>query len=224
MKKTFTIILFIIIQVNNIQAQCDKCHSKDDFNPDYCFIDENFGDYCAQFKLDNDQLLLINGKKSKWIPIAENDSLGYYIHLAKEKKYKLSALDILFIKESIGVWKKEKRDIGMVYTDSGLGYKILEEGEGESPEKGQKVTVHYTGTLQDGKKFDSSLDRGQPFTFTLGVGQVIKGWDEGIALLKKGSKALIKIPSDLGYGSRGAGGVIPPDATLYFEVELIDFE
>lgn len=109
-------------------------------------------------------------------------------------------------------------------TDSGLEIVVIEEGEGESPTKGQSVTVHYTGTLTDGKKFDSSHDRNDPFKFTLGIGQVIKGWDEGVASMKAGGKSRFTIPASLGYGARGAGGVIPPNATLIFEVELISFK
>jgi peptidylprolyl isomerase len=106
-------------------------------------------------------------------------------------------------------------------TPSGLKYKITQQGNGPKAEPGSKVTVHYTGTLTDGKKFDSSKDRNQPFSFKLGVGQVIKGWDEGIALLRVGDKAVLTIPSELGYGTQGTGG-IPPNATLIFEVELLD--
>jgi peptidylprolyl isomerase len=106
-------------------------------------------------------------------------------------------------------------------TESGLQYVIIEEGSGATPEAGSIVEVHYTGTLADGTKFDSSLDRGQPIKFPLGKGQVIPGWDEGVALLKEGSKAKLIIPPELAYGDQGAGGVIPPGATLIFEVELV---
>jgi len=108
-----------------------------------------------------------------------------------------------------------------VDTLSGLQYDEIAEGAGAEAKSGQKVSVHYTGTLVDGKKFDSSRDRGKPFQFTLGVGQVIKGWDEGVAGMKVGGQRRLTIPPELGYGSRGAGGVIPPNATLIFDVELV---
>jgi len=106
-------------------------------------------------------------------------------------------------------------------TPSGLRYKILNKGNGDSPTKGDKVKVHYKGMLIDETVFDSSYKRNQPIEFNVGIGQVIPGWDEGIMLLKKGEKAKFIIPSNLGYGEAGAGGVIPPNATLVFEVELL---
>jgi peptidylprolyl isomerase len=108
-----------------------------------------------------------------------------------------------------------------VTTESGLKYLDLVEGTGETPKEGQKVTVHYTGTLENGKQFDSSRDRNQPFSFRIGTGQVIKGWDEGISNMKVGGRRQLIIPPDLAYGSRGAGRVIPPNSTLIFDVELL---
>jgi len=107
-------------------------------------------------------------------------------------------------------------------TSSGLQYWDLKEGTGATASAGKSVSVHYTGWLaKDGKKFDSSVDRGQPFMFQLGAGQVIKGWDEGVSGMKVGGKRQLRIPPELGYGARGAGGVIPPNATLIFDVELL---
>jgi FKBP-type peptidyl-prolyl cis-trans isomerase FkpA len=106
-------------------------------------------------------------------------------------------------------------------TDSGLKFQDLIEGEGEVAAAGHRVTVHYTGWLTDGTKFDSSLDRNDPFMFSLGAGQVIRGWDEGVEGMKVGGKRKLTIPPQLGYGAYGAGGVIPPNATLVFEVELL---
>ena len=109
----------------------------------------------------------------------------------------------------------------LVTTESGLQYEDIVEGTGAMPQAGQRVTVHYTGTLEDGTKFDSSRDRNRPFSFTIGVGQVIKGWDEGVATMRVGGQRKLVIPPELGYGARGAGGVIPPNATLLFDVELL---
>ncbi|MBT8309087.1 MAG: peptidylprolyl isomerase [Flavobacteriaceae bacterium] len=125
--------------------------------------------------------------------------------------------------------EKAKRDeeldklaAGFNSTESGLRYQVLQEGDGAKAEKGKTVSVHYKGQLVDGTVFDSSYKRNQPIDFALGIGQVIPGWDEGIGLLKVGDKARFVIPSNLAYGSAGAGGVIPPDATLVFDVELMD--
>ena len=108
-----------------------------------------------------------------------------------------------------------------ITTASGLTYEDIESGTGATAQSGQKAKVHYTGWLKNGQKFDSSKDRDDPFEFTLGAGQVIKGWDEGVNGMKVGGKRKLTIPPSLGYGARGAGGVIPPNADLIFEVELL---
>jgi peptidyl-prolyl cis-trans isomerase A (cyclophilin A) len=118
--------------------------------------------------------------------------------------------------------KMEKLAAGFEKTESGLRYQFIQRGNGKKAENGKTVSVHYTGQLEDGKVFDSSYPRKKPIEFPLGRGNVIEGWDEGIALLHVGDKARFVIPSHLGYGSRGAGGAIPPNATLIFDVELMD--
>ncbi|OQA35226.1 MAG: FK506-binding protein [Candidatus Dependentiae bacterium ADurb.Bin331] len=138
-------------------------------------------------------------------------------------------MPILLLSQCAQTKEKNNKQEGitkMVKTSSGLEYEIIKEGTGATPSVGQTVTVHYTGWLDEngkpGRKFDSSVDRGQPFRFTIGVGQVIKGWDEGVLNMKVGEKRRLIIPANLGYGARGAGAVIPPNATLIFDVELID--
>lgn len=116
---------------------------------------------------------------------------------------------------------KEEKKSETMKTTSGLEYTVLKPGNGQVAKAGDTVEVHYTGWTTDGKKFDSSVDRGQPFVFPLGQGRVIRGWDEGVAGMKIGEKRKLIIPSDLGYGARGAPPVIPPNATLIFEVELL---
>ena len=111
-----------------------------------------------------------------------------------------------------------------VKTPSGLAYVDLVPGSGASPVSGKQVKVHYTGWLENGTKFDSSVDRSEPFVFPIGAGQVIPGWDEGVMTMKVGGKRKLIVPPQLGYGAAGAGGVIPPNATLIFEVELLDVQ
>jgi len=120
--------------------------------------------------------------------------------------------------------KGKAADSKTVTTASGLKYIDVKVGSGELAVKGKRVTVHYLGTLENGKKFDSSLDRNEPFSFVLGYGEVIPGWDEGVKGMKVGGKRKLIIPSRLGYGAGGAGGVIPPNATLLFDVELLGIE
>jgi peptidylprolyl isomerase len=138
---------------------------------------------------------------------------------------KLAVIGILsafIVAPSFAAQESAKPDVKAVTTASGLKYVDVVVGKGASPVAGKQVKVHYTGTLENGKKFDSSVDRKEPFSFSIGVGQVIKGWDEGVMTMKVGGKRKLIIPSALGYGARGAGGVIPPNATLLFDVELLD--
>ena len=121
----------------------------------------------------------------------------------------------------MAVYTRESTLMPSTTTASGLQFEELAVGSGNTATVGQKVSVHYTGWLTNGTKFDSSKDRGEPFEFPLGKGHVIRGWDEGVAGMKVGGKRKLTIPPTLGYGARGAGGVIPPNATLVFEVELL---
>ncbi|HEX5731955.1 MAG TPA: FKBP-type peptidyl-prolyl cis-trans isomerase [Blastocatellia bacterium] len=115
-------------------------------------------------------------------------------------------------------------DSGTVTTASGLKYVDVVEGDGPSPQRGQTIEVHYTGTLENGTKFDSSVDRGQPYEFRIGTGVVIKGWDEGLMTMKVGGKRKLIIPANLGYGTQGRPPDIPPNATLLFDVELVSIK
>jgi FKBP-type peptidyl-prolyl cis-trans isomerase len=158
------------------------------------------GDDAEAFKTDTDSFnALIEGLSGR-----ENDKK------AEERK---------------AIEAKIKEDFGDAeVTDSGLCYIVTEKGEGDNkPQKGMNVTAHYTGKLLDGTKFDSSVDRGEPFNFSVGMSQVIQGWDEAFLDMTKGEKRTLIIPPELGYGDQGAGGVIPPNAHLVFDVELIDF-
>ncbi len=132
---------------------------------------------------------------------------------------------MLFVSFTISASSEEDKKVSETQkTDSGLQYIVVEEGTGDKAVSGKKVKVHYTGKLEDGTEFDSSVKRGEPIEFTLGVGQVIKGWDEGIALMNVGDKYQLIIPPELGYGAAGAGNVIPPNSVLIFDVELIEVE
>ena len=138
---------------------------------------------------------------------------------ARENKAK----DKKAVDELIAELKKKHPKAKLETTKSGMKYFVLKDGEGDKAGKGRDIKAHYTGTFLDGKKFDSSRDRGEPLAFKVGVGQVIKGWDEALSDMNKGEQRILIIPQDLAYGERGAGGVIPPKATLVFDVEQVDF-
>ncbi|AWM14714.1 peptidylprolyl isomerase [Flavobacterium sp. NRK F10] len=161
-------------------------------------------------RIDSVEIIRVGEEAKKWNAIEAFRTFegSREQRIAEEKKQAEEAL--------------EKLAAGFQKTESGLRYQIIQKGNGKKPQKGSKVSVHYQGALDNGMVFDSSYKRKEPIEFTLGVGQVIEGWDEGIALLQVGDKARFVIPSYLGYGSRGAGGVIPPNATLVFDVELMD--
>lgn len=171
---------------------------------------QNVVDAIAQGdKIEKITIIRVGEEAEKWDALKAFNSLNEAkaARLAEQKHKNEEA----FAKEIEGLDK----------TESGLYYKITQHGNGKKPQAGQKVAVHYTGMLLDKSVFDSSYSRRQPLNFTVGVGQVIEGWDEGILLLHEGDKARLVIPSDLAYGASGAGGVIPPHAPLIFDVELV---
>ncbi len=204
-------------------AQCEKCGMLPAENYHFCFTDDGFDGICAQFGVDQESFRIQSGKKPREIPLSNLTGIEYLISISNNSKLKITPFEILFIQKGLVAWKVEQRKYGHSYTMSGLGYRIISEGSGEKPASGETVNVHYTGYLENGTKFDSSYDRDKPFSFTLGGGKVIKGWDEGIPLLSKGTKAILRIPPDLGYGARAVGS-IPPNSTLYFEIELLEDE
>ncbi len=219
MKRLVT-FLTLTIMTSIALGQCEKCGMLESELYDFCFIDDRFEDICIQFGIKKPNFLIKSNKKPREIPIAEDYGLNYLLSISNNKKLKVTPYEILFIERALEDWKIEKRKFGHTYTNSGLGYRVIDKGDGEIPQKGETVTVHYSGYLEDGTQFDSSYDRNKPFSFDLGEGQVIAGWEEGIALLKKGSKAVLRIPPNLGYGSRRVG-FIPSNSILYFEIELL---
>lgn len=227
--KYLYILFFALFIYQQANAQCEKCVKIVSAKISYCYTNAMFPNQCAQF-IEKGTFFYIQQKgKAVKVNLPKDRDLKYLASIASDKILKLSAIELLFMQEALKSWQVEEVVLpfksGFTMTETGLGIKVLQEGTGEFPAVGKKVIVHYSGFLENGQKFDSSVDRGQPFSFPLGQQQVIRGWDEGIAKLKIGSKAILKIPANLGYGAAGAGGgVIPPNATLFFEVELIGVE
>lgn len=221
MYKKLILVITLSLGLSSVTfAQCEACEEGKDVLT-YCYQNENFKDYCATFIDGAPSFLISVGKKSKPIDLTLTATLKDLISFSNNKKSKISATDILFIQEALKVWKIESWNIGHAFTESGLGIKTIVTGNGAIPKKGQIAIVHYSGFLEDGTKFDSSVDRKEPFEFEVGAGRVIKAWDEALQKLSIGSKSLIKVPSKLGYGRRGAGRAIPPNATLFFEIEVL---
>ena len=234
MKKLFFLLIIIIGNSTMTTAQCDDCPSVTNAEIDFCYTNKLMPKLCLQISNKAAKAYLSRKNKNIELPLKDTRDLAYFISLSEEKSLKLTANEMIFIMEAFKSLEQQAydkaieagKDIALDKEDyftlqSGLGIKYLNKGSGEEPQSGQTVSVHYRGVLEDGTEFDNSFKRGKPITFKLGVGQVIKGWDEGIANMKKGSAAWLKIPADLGYGSR-ARGPIPANATLYFYVVLVD--
>jgi FKBP-type peptidyl-prolyl cis-trans isomerase len=206
-----------------VQAQVSPSQFKGSLEEAFLMV--SAGD-SASFLVSTDSLRKLGAQLPP--EIGTGSSLVFYLkvekvlsqeQLLKEKKEmetKQNQIDSVLITDYISANKLSAQK-----TSSGLYYVVKEKGTGAQAQPGQTVIVHYTGKLLNGNKFDSSVDRGTPFEFRLGAGQVIHGWDEGIALMKVGEKGTLLIPSSLGYGPRGAGGAIPPNAVLIFDVELV---
>jgi hypothetical protein len=241
MRKGFLTWVFVLAGAFLLHAQCEGCPAVSGEIIDCCYMEELLPGKCAQFTQDSKTFYYIDSKRKKGaqLKLALPESLAvpttaYLLGLDPDHELKLAAADLLVIAHGIELWRQLEgirlwdADIinsGYSLLPSGLAYKPIKVGHGKRPEIGKRVTVHYTGYLDCGTKFDSSLDRKQTFQFTLGLGQVIKGWDEGLAIMTVGSRYLLKIPPTLGYGEAGAGrGVIPPNATLFFDVQLISAE
>lgn len=240
-KTSLLLILVLLSGVFGFAQTASKCEEIPGFKKDFCAENPKFPGACAQFQ-DGSEIFYfkaVNGKKYKQITTPKGVSgEDLLIEIAKNKSLKLSATDILFIQSALSGWntaqtegiikkiteikrtEAELTQFANEKTASGLGFQLLRSGGGKTAEAGKKVTVHYRGYLKNGQVFDASFDRGTPFDFTLGKGQVIKGWDEGIAKLKVGDHAILRIPPDLGYGARKVGS-IPENSELIFEVFLL---
>ena len=218
-----SLILFCTLLLSNLlgQQDCILISQKGDF----CFESSDFIGYSAKFNEKSSLGWLRHPKSKRTIELNLPDTLPptvYYRNLIRTKIIK-KPTTLLFIQTALTSWYKIKLTLNYNYTDSGLGIKIIKTSQGKRVQAGQFVQVHYTGMFEDGRIFDSSKARSNPFTFKVGEGQVIKGWDEGLTKLHVGDIVLLKIPPDLGYGSQERG-IIPANSTLYFEIEVLSIE
>ncbi|MFN0200644.1 MAG: FKBP-type peptidyl-prolyl cis-trans isomerase [Bacteroidia bacterium] len=243
MKKYFLLGMMFCANFYQMYAQtCEKCKTIEDFHAEDCYTSATFQGKCAQFNTNTTQFYFQaeEGKKPLALEINKTkSSRDNLIALAGDTKLKLTGLDVLFLEDALAHWKEKLLDIRVkrtaattrteselqamefTKTQTGLEYKIIEQGDGKKAEPGKAVQVHYRGYLTNGTIFDESFSRGQAFGFDLGRGRVIRGWDEGIALLKEGDRAVFRIPAELAYGSRAMGDKIPANSVLVFEVVLM---
>lgn len=240
MKIGLTIFSALFISSLFAKAQCEMCSSIPGEIIDYCYTEAGLDGRCASFTESSVTFHYEDKARKKptilKFMLPENHgapSSSYLLGLATDKKLKLTAADLLFIEHAITSWNEVDGvsrwapsvvNSGYTILPSGLAYKVIKAGQGKTPVSGNSVTVHYTGYLSDGKKFDNSLDRKQTYRFVLGKGQVIKGWEEGVALMPIGSRYLLRVPAELAAGSRGEVDMVPSNATLYFDVQLLAAE
>jgi FKBP-type peptidyl-prolyl cis-trans isomerase len=240
MKKGLLTLIFALTGSIWLYGQCEGCKQVLGESIDFCYVEAAIPNRCAQFVQDGTFFYYQDNNRKKGtqmhLPLpkgSEAATTAYLLGLDPDKKLKLTAADLLLIAHGIEQWRQleaiRKWQLPMVNSglnllQSGLAYKPLLIGNGKIPEKGKRLTLHFTGYLESGKIFESSLDKKQSFQFTLGKGEVIKGWDEGFAIMTVGSRYLLRIPPALAYGAAGAGAAIPPNATLYFDVQLISAE
>lgn len=234
MSRIFLLFIFGLVSYSFSSAQCASCPDPNTSYKDFCYCDPEFPQLCIAVSFAEGKLQFQRfGKKkvkSMEAELPENGSAPTMRYLEETAdQLKLESTEAIFLERAlthvadIMALRKPELDrlsAGWTITESGLAYKVIERGAGNPAQVGSTVSVHYTGYLTDGKKFDSSRDRGQQFKFALGKGRVIKGWDEGVALMREGDRFLFRIPSDLAYGDRGFPGSIPPKATLLFDVQL----
>ncbi|MEZ4684719.1 MAG: FKBP-type peptidyl-prolyl cis-trans isomerase [Bacteroidia bacterium] len=246
MYKTLLLFVVILTSIFSLHAQCEGCVLPEGFEADYCFTHNTMPGYCAQFKLGDDSFYFQKKEGREGMKLMLQGSMDMedlFAFFGDKANQIKKANESLFILKALESWNMKKKTLvadqaaEQVFSEaalqalefeqkypSGLKIHIVNQGEGPLPKKGQNVSVHYRGYLLNGKVFDESYKRGQPIAFPLGMGRVIKGWDEAISTLNMGTRALIYLPAEIAYGERGAGGDIPPGATLVFDVVLMDIQ